>query len=117
MTLGFVLTMLAYSVGALVLYLAARERRMATEGIRYVALAGLVGGVLGAKVTELLLAHGQAAAANPGILLDPRLGGRTILGGVIVGWGAVEATKWRLGIRRSTGDLFALALPAGEAVG
>jgi phosphatidylglycerol:prolipoprotein diacylglycerol transferase len=36
---------------------------------------------------------------------------------LVFGWVAVEIAKRRLGIRRSTGDLFALALPAGEAVG
>jgi phosphatidylglycerol:prolipoprotein diacylglycerol transferase len=77
----------------------------------------LCGGVLGAKVTEWVLAGGAGLAAHPLAVLDPRLGGRALIGGVIVGWGVVEVAKRRLGIRRSTGDLFALALPAGEAVG
>ncbi len=117
MTAGFIFTALAYAVGALVFYLAARERRAATEGIGYVAAAGLVGGILGAKLTEWSIAHWTSLAAQPAALLDPRLGGRTLIGGLLVGWAAVELAKWRLGIRRSTGDLFALALPAGEAVG
>jgi phosphatidylglycerol---prolipoprotein diacylglyceryl transferase len=117
MTLGSVLTAAGYLIGLLVFYLAARQRGLATEGMRHVALAGLCGGVLGAKLTEWGLGHWQTLAAHPGAMLDPRLGGRTIIGGVLAGWLAVEVAKWRLGIRRSTGDLFALALPAGEAVG
>ncbi|MBV9866732.1 MAG: prolipoprotein diacylglyceryl transferase [Abitibacteriaceae bacterium] len=117
MTLGTFFTMMAYVVGAAVFYAAARGRRLATEGVGYVALAGFCGGVLGAKLTEWGLAHWSAFAAQPTVILDPRLGGRTLIGGVIIGWLSVEAMKWRLGIRRSTGDLFALSLPAGEAIG
>ncbi|HTE19064.1 MAG TPA: prolipoprotein diacylglyceryl transferase family protein [Armatimonadota bacterium] len=117
MTVGSLLTLAGYGVGALVLYLAARRRGVATEGMAYVAVAGLCGGILGAKLTEWVLGHGALLAAHPGLLLDPRLGGRTLIGGVLVGWVSVEIAKRRLGIRRSTGDLFALALPAGEAVG
>ena len=83
----------------------------------YVALAGLVGGVVGAKLTEWVLVNYHTFAAHPTAMLDPRLGGRTLIGGLVVGWMAVEIAKWRLGIKRSTGDMFALALPAGEAFG
>jgi phosphatidylglycerol:prolipoprotein diacylglycerol transferase len=117
MTPGTLFTILGYLVGALVFYQEARRRGRATEGMGYVALAGLCGGVLGAKVTEWFLAGGAALAAHPLAVFDPRLGGRALLGGVLAGWGTVEIAKRRLGIRRSTGDLFALALPAGEAVG
>lgn len=112
MTTGEAFTYAGYVVGALVFLLAARRKRLATEGIGWVALAGLVGGIVGAKLTQWLVAGGPAGA-----MLDPRVGGRTLLGGLIGGWLVVEAAKRLLGIRRSTGDLFALALPAGEAVG
>jgi phosphatidylglycerol:prolipoprotein diacylglycerol transferase len=117
MTAGSAITALAFVVGALVFYLAARRDRVATEGMLYVALAGMAGGVLGAKLTEWVLVHWSAFISHPASILDPRLGGRTLIGGVLAGWLAVEIAKRRLGIRRSTGDLFALALPAGEAVG
>lgn len=116
-TLGTVFTVLGYAVGALVFYLAARKRGIATEGIGYVALAGFCGGVLGARATEWTLVHASFLAAHPGMFLNPAAGGRTILGGVLAGWASVVVAKRRLGIQRSTGDLFALALPAGEAVG
>jgi len=117
MIAGDFFTLLAYVVGAAVFYVAARRNNLATEGMRVLAIAGLVGGVVGARLTEWLLVHFSTVAAAPGVLLDPRLGGRTLIGGLICGWMAVEIAKRRLGIRRSTGDLFALALPAGEAVG
>jgi phosphatidylglycerol---prolipoprotein diacylglyceryl transferase len=110
-------TALGYLAGALVFYLAARRQRRVTEGMAWVALAGLCGGVLGAKVTEWALTQGPGFVAHPATFLDPRLGGRALIGGILFGWAAVEVAKRRLGIRRSTGDLFALALPAGEAVG
>lgn len=115
--LGAFLTTAAYVVGALVFYLAARQRRLATEGMGWLAVAGLCGGIVGAKLTEWVLMHPMLLASQPLAFLNPALGGRTLIGGVLVGWLCVEIAKWRLRIRRSTGDLFALALPAGEAVG
>jgi phosphatidylglycerol:prolipoprotein diacylglycerol transferase len=115
--LGTVFTTAAYGVGAIVFYLAARQRRLATEGMGWLALAGLCGGIVGAKLTEWVLMHPALLTSQPLALLNPSLGGRTLIGGVLAGWLCVEIAKWRLGIRRSTGDLFALALPAGEAIG
>lgn len=117
MTPGGIVTMVGYAVAAMVFYLAARQRRLATEGIGIVALAGLCGGVLGARLTEWVLVHSHEWTAQPTAFFNPQAGGKTIIGGVLCGWIAVEIAKWRLGIRRSTGDMFALALPAGEAVG
>jgi phosphatidylglycerol:prolipoprotein diacylglycerol transferase len=95
----------------MVLYFASRGRRMATEGMAYVAVAALIGGVLGARIAQWLVSGGVGDPFNP------TAGGRTVIGAVFGGWIAVEFMKRRLGIRRSTGDMFALALPAGEAVG
>ncbi len=117
MSLGECLTVAAYLVGAGAFWMAARRRQMASEGIAYLALAALVGGVIGAKIGEWAVANGAAWAAHPFAILEVRGGGRSILGGVLGGWIAVEIAKKRLGIRRSTGDLWALALPWGEAVG
>lgn len=113
MSLGEVFTLLGYAAGAAVFRWAARERGTDTAGFRILAFVGLFAGILGAKVTQLVAdgAFGRAALANPA------LGGRALLGGLIVGWIAVEIAKRKMGIRRSSGDLFALALPAGEAIG
>lgn len=112
MVLAQALTFLAFVVGGVVFYLEARRRRLATSGIGKLTFVALVAGLAGAKITELIFGGGQLW-----MLFDPTTGGRTIIGGVIAGWIAVEIAKWRLGIKRTTGDMFALALPAGEAVG
>jgi prolipoprotein diacylglyceryltransferase len=44
-------------------------------------------------------------------------GGKTIVGGLLGGWLGVEIVKRVSGIRRRTGDLFALPLCVGIAVG
>ncbi len=93
---------LAYAVAAAFFWFAARKRGMATSGIAQIMQAGLLGGLIGANVLQLL------ATGLPG---------KTIEGGIIGGWLAVIWMKRRLGITRPTGDLFALAVPAGEAIG
>ncbi len=116
MSLGEVFTLLGYLTGALVLVIAARGKKLATEGMAKVAAAGFVGGILGAKLTQMI-AEGWPVRIPAWTIADPRAGGRALLGGLIFGWISVEIAKRVLGIKRATGDLFALALPAGEAVG
>ena len=113
MTLGEFFTLLGFLTGALVLCLWSRARSLATQGMKWVALAGIVGGVTGAKITQWIIGEGGVSGA----ILDPHNGGKSLVGGLICGWLAVEIAKWRLGIKRSTGDGWALALPAGEAIG
>lgn len=115
--LGQLSTTFAYVAGAFVFWLEVRRKNMATEGIGWIALAGLCGGVLGAKLSEWVLLHSQILLTQPQLFLDPRMGGRTVVGGVLAGWLCVEIAKKQLGIRRSTGDSFALALPLGETIG
>ncbi|PQV64514.1 phosphatidylglycerol:prolipoprotein diacylglycerol transferase [Abditibacterium utsteinense] len=117
MTSGEFFTFLGYLTGALVLYFEARRRHLATVGLRIVALCGVVGGVLGARLSQWILESSNILAAHPLAFLDPRNGGKSLVGGLIFGYLSVAITKRCLGIRRSTGDLWALALPAGEAVG
>ena len=116
MSLGEFFTILGYAVGGLVFWLAARKQRLATQGMGKLAVIGVVGGAIGAKLTQLL-AQGWPVTLPLLAVAQPQQGGRAILGGVIAGWICIEIAKRRMGIRRSTGDLFALALPAGEAVG
>jgi phosphatidylglycerol:prolipoprotein diacylglycerol transferase len=115
--LGVAFTALGFVAGACIFHMAARHRGLATEGMRVVAIAGVIGGTLGAKLTQWVLVNGQFLRDNPEALLNPTLGGRTILGGLLAGWATIEIVKRRMGIRRSTGDLWAQALPAGEAIG
>ena len=112
MTPGEWVTGLSYLVGAGVFVWAAKRRGLATDGIGIVAAVGFATGIVGAKVTQAIASHVPLMDS-----LNPQNGGRALLGGVVFGWLGVEIAKWRMGIRRSTGDLFALALPAGEAIG
>lgn len=93
---------LAYAGAIGVFWWMARRRGMATEGVAQLMAAGLVGGLVGANLIQFL------ATGLPG---------KTIEGGIVGGWLAVIWMKRRLGITRPTGDLFALAIPAGEAIG
>jgi len=117
MTPGSALTIGGYILGALVFWLRAREKRVATHGFALLALWALCGGVLCAKVAEWALVLGPGFWQRPLEFFSLQSGGRTILGGVLGGWAGVEIGKKHLGIRRSTGDLFALAIPAGESLG
>lgn len=116
MKIGEVFTALGYVVGALVFWWAAKQRKLATDGMANLALVGALAGILGAKLTELIFS-GWPLSVPWHLAFDPRVGGRALLGGVLFGWLGVEIAKRKMGIRRSTGDLFALALPAGEAIG
>ncbi|MBV8244756.1 MAG: prolipoprotein diacylglyceryl transferase, partial [Candidatus Eremiobacteraeota bacterium] len=80
----------------------ARRRGLANEGTWILMQAALVGGLLGANLVQV------AFAGQPG---------KTIEGGFIGGYLAVVWMKRRMRIARPTGDLFALAFPAGEAIG
>ena len=94
---------LAYTVGIVVFCLFAKKRRLLTEGMGFVAMTGLVGGLVGANLGQFL-----ATSGGPG---------KSVLGGIVGGYLAVMLAKKRLGLVRPTGDLFAVALMAGEAVG
>lgn len=102
LTLSAVCYAAGYLTGLAAFLWMAWRRRLATGGILLVALAGLFGGLIGANLTQWLVT-GSA--------------GKTVLGAIAGGYLAVFLTKRALGLRRSTGDLFAVAISAGEAVG
>lgn len=82
---------------------------------RTVRIAALVGGVLGAYLFEApadLL--GFAPPTPDGIA---RLGGRTVLGGLLGGTAAVEIAKKIVGHRTPTGDRFAAPLAVAMTFG
>lgn len=93
---------LGYLTGLAAFAYFAKRRGLATEGIWALMVAGLLGGLAGANLVQLLVTATV---------------GKTILGAVAFGYLAVVYTKRRLGITRPTGDLFAFGISAGEAIG
>jgi phosphatidylglycerol---prolipoprotein diacylglyceryl transferase len=110
--IGSLFNAFGYAVGGFLYWHEAKRRKLATDGMARIVLIGAVAGVLLARLVERMSEGGHWLS-----FLDPISGGRTILGGVIGGWLAVEITKRRMGIRTSTGPLWAVALPAGEFFG
>jgi len=113
----FFLESLAYLVGFAIYR---RERHRAGDFLpspdrTSLVVAAIVGAAVGSKVLgwfddpALTLQHWSDLAFL--------LGGKTIVGGLFGGTMAVEWTKNRLGIHRRTGDLFALPIVAGTAIG
>ncbi|RYZ80561.1 MAG: hypothetical protein EOO68_37165 [Moraxellaceae bacterium] len=113
MRFGEILTISGFLVGGLVFFLESRRRNLDTEGMRIVAIAGLISGVVGAKIFQWLFSTGMPVSA----LINLQNGGKSLIGGLVCGWIGIEITKRWLRIRRSISDILALALPAGEAVG
>lgn len=112
------LGVLAAFVAARVLPPSADVPRDVRDGVRAWAL---VGAVLGAHVFELPADLFGWAAPSPEQLAHPGAGtmllGRTVLGGLLGGWLAVEWKKRRMGFRGATGDGFAMPLALGLTMG
>ena len=100
------LSPLCYAIGYLAGLAAfcamARRRGIATSGIAALAGAGVIGGLVGAHLAQWILGGSE---------------GKSVLGAISFGYLAVAWYKRHLGITRPTGDLFAVALCAGEAIG
>lgn len=92
----------AYLFAAALFWWLACRRGVATTGFRFVGFAGFLGGVAGAIASQYIVTQDQ---------------GRSIVGAFAGGYIAVVLAKRAIGLRRPTGDLFALALAGGEAVG
>lgn len=109
-------TILGIVLATLVARLAPAPSPLAPRQRTRIALAAVIGAVLGAVLLQLpadLL--GWSAPHGAG---DARpLGGRTVLGGLIGGWLTVEAAKRALGVRSATGDAFALPLAVALCCG
>jgi phosphatidylglycerol---prolipoprotein diacylglyceryl transferase len=100
-----------------------RERRgdIIEEGQRWVIIAAAaIGGLLGSRLLGLAEEWPTVLSAFRSgrllaLLVSP--GGKTIVGGLLGGWIAVETVKKLRGIRNRTGDLFTLPLCIGIAIG
>jgi len=109
--------LLAYFVGFQI-YLWRRRRHGDVIGghARWWLVAGaIVGAAIGSRVLAFLEDPVRAFAH----LGDPAslLGGKTVVGALLGGLLAVELVKRALGITRRTGDLFAVPLAVGIAIG
>ena len=102
MTLSEGLYAAAYLAGLAAFLGMAWRRRLLTSGVFSVAGAALIGGLVAANVGQRLF------AGSPG---------KSVLAGVVGGYLVVYLYKRYLGLVRPTGDLFAVALCVGEAVG
>ena len=90
--------------------LARRDPRLLT-----IYLAALAGALLGAKAVYFL-AEGYLHVGAPD-LWQQLATGKSILGGLLGGYAAVEIVKRLLGYTGSTGDWFAPIVPLGVALG
>jgi phosphatidylglycerol:prolipoprotein diacylglycerol transferase len=108
---------LAYLVGfRIFLLLRRRAGDVVVPPTRWwIVAAAILGGALGSRLLYWLEDPAQTLAR----LDDPAflLGGKTVVGGLIGGLIGVELTKKILGVSSRTGDLFALPLAVGIAIG
>jgi phosphatidylglycerol:prolipoprotein diacylglycerol transferase len=113
----FVFESLAYTVGFFVYRkLKSRFGDPVDDGVRWsVIAAAALGSVIGSKVLYWLEDPASVIHNwnNPAVLL----GGKTIVGGLVGGLIAVEWVKRRMGETQRTGDLFAVPMCIGIAVG
>jgi prolipoprotein diacylglyceryltransferase len=111
-----VFEMLAYMFG----YASYRQARNRSGDIldddqRWLIIAAAtVGALVGSRVLGLLEYAPRNTITWRSILLP---GGKTIVGGLLGGWVAVELLKWIRGIHARTGDLFVMPLCLGIAIG
>src|SRR5262249_41049860 len=108
---------LAYAVGArLYALLKQRSGDALAPGDRWwVVAAGFVGAAVGGKLLNFV-DHPSTAGASWGGLLDAAVG-QSVVGALVLALVAVEVTKRIIGVNRSTGDLFAIPLIVGIAIG
>ena len=102
---------LAVAVG---LGLVWRQRRGPRSPLPVTVMA-LVGATMGARLLGLLIdpAETWSLRFQPGGWMQQK----TVVGGILGGWLAVEGTKWRLGIRHSTADRYVWPLLVAMGVG
>jgi prolipoprotein diacylglyceryltransferase len=107
---------LAYAAGyALYKRLRAHSGDALSDERRWLILAATALGALAGSRLLGLLEQAPRMGFHWSSLLLP--GGKTIVGGLLGGWLAVEIAKPLLGIRTRTGDLFAIPLCVGIAIG
>ena len=104
----------AFIVGGLITYRETKRLNRRTEAILRVALGALGGGLIGAKASMLIFLGPQTFLHDLPVLW---YSGQTWTGAFFGGYLGVLLIKRLNGIRYSTGDVFALALPISQAIG
>lgn len=105
--------MLAGIAGSAIIWLwLFRKNRTSSAQLLVVYGGALLGALIGAKLA-FLVAEGWHYRNN----LVALISGRSITGGLLGGYAGVEITKAILGLRGTTGDRFALIVPAALALG
>lgn len=99
----------------------ARHGDALSEPLRWTVIAAAaVGALIGSRLLGLAEQWPTLLEAHRAGRLMPMLfasGGKTVVGGLLGAWIAVELAKRVSGISRRTGDLFALPICVGIAVG
>ncbi|MBN2161321.1 MAG: prolipoprotein diacylglyceryl transferase [Pontiellaceae bacterium] len=103
--------LLAIAAGAGLFMIEIRKRDQPSGPLFPIALAALIGGVIGAKLPILLL------NLRHGVSWETLLAGRTIVGGLVGGTLAVLFIKKRLGIQGRYGNRLAAPIALGMAIG
>jgi phosphatidylglycerol:prolipoprotein diacylglycerol transferase len=113
----FVFETLAYFVGfRLYLWQRRRDGDAIDTATRWSIVAAAIGGAaIGSKL--LFWFEDPALTWQHRVDLEFLMSGKTIVGGLVGGLIGVEVTKLALGVHRSTGDLFAIPLAIGAAIG
>jgi len=106
---------LGFLVGILVFFYQYNKKQNAPEYFFNLFFAAFIGGALGAKLPIWIFHYREIFL--PVFNMTAFLSGRTVVGGIVGGWIAVEIEKRRLGIKQKTGDIFAPALALGESIG
>ncbi|MDP2314213.1 MAG: prolipoprotein diacylglyceryl transferase [Pseudomonadota bacterium] len=88
-----------------------------TPGHPFIGFAALLGGLFGSKLGMVLFVPPDELMRLGLAALDFDFTGKTVVGGIAGGYLGVELAKKVVGVRHSTGDAFAVALPLAQGVG
>jgi len=101
--------------GLIVYFFTAGKAKKINDNSFFILMAGLLGGILGAKIPIWIQNFRQIISSFPD--LTPLLSGRTITGGLLGGTLTVILIKRKLKIKEKRGNLFAPAIAVGVAFG
>lgn len=111
-------TALGLLAGLLLYYYELKRRDMLGHEIFWISIAALVGGGIGARLS-VLWEHPDYYTTVAGVPLSYYFAhsGKSIIGGIAVGYLAIVLTKRLFHYTRSTGDCYAPAIPLAMAIG